>query len=282
MKPLEQLDDVQLLEAALEEFQRATELPVVFGGYEADGATMVTALLGNRTDSLRGLLVEEGRGLGGKAMVEARPRFTVDYGRSQNITHDYDREVIGEGIKSLVAVPVLVGNSVRVVLYGGSYQQTTLASIMQKPLSEITSVLSEEVRVRDEVDRRTGPISTIPQRDLPAEQLEELRESYAEMRSIADSITSPALRARLEALQQRLARLSGAAPPREGNRVKLAKREIDVLAHAALGSTNAEIAQALGLQAGTVKGYLRSAAVKLRCSSRHATVIAARREGLIP
>ena len=112
---------------------------------------------------------------------------------------------------------------------------------------------------------------------------EELRETYAELRSIAAVIDDPSLRARLDRLEQRLAALSNdsAEPPLELD-VRLSPREIDVLACAALGATNAEIATTLELKEGTVKSYLQSAMAKLDASTRHAAVVTARRAGILP
>jgi len=70
-------------------------------------------------------------------------------------------------------------------------------------------------------------------------------------------------------------------PPLELD-VRLSSREIDVLACAALGATNAEIAATLDLKEGTVKSYLQSAMAKLDASTRHAAVVTARRAGLLP
>lgn len=282
MKDLERLSDAQLLDAALAEFGRATNLPIVFGGYHHDGAATVTAISGNRTPSLKQLRVETGRGLGGRALLEARPRFTANYERSKYITHDYDREIVTEGIRSLVAVPVVVGGDVRAVLYGGAYEQTPLAPFIQSPVAEVANEFARELRIRDEVLRRAEVVSVPPPpRDVPTPVLEELRSSYAELRSVSNRIDDPELRSKLVAIEQKLAKLGGTAEPAEST-VKLAPREIDVLSHVALGRTNVEVGRALGLTESTVKAYMKTAASKLGCSNRHAAVAAARREGLIP
>ena len=64
--------------------------------------------------------------------------------------------------------------------------------------------------------------------------------------------------------------------------MRLSPREIDVLACAALGDTNAEIAATLALKEVTVKSYLQAAMAKLDASTRHAAVAKARRAGLLP
>jgi len=73
--------------------------------------------------------------------------------------------------------------------------------------------------------------------------------------------------------------LAASVPP--GAR-ELTAREIDVLAHAAIGATNSEIAEQLGVSGETVKSYLRSAMGKLRARSRHGAVVHARAAGAIP
>jgi DNA-binding NarL/FixJ family response regulator len=62
----------------------------------------------------------------------------------------------------------------------------------------------------------------------------------------------------------------------------LSPREVDVLACAALGATNSEIAAELALRETTVKSYLGAAMSKLDASTRHAAVAKARRAGLLP
>ena len=120
---------------------------------------------------------------------------------------------------------------------------------------------------------------------LDATQREDLRESFAELRSIAASLTDDSLRGRIESVERRLLGLAGAeaAPPTEPvQTVRLSPREMDVLACAAMGATNGEIAAQLGLREGTIKAYLGAAMSKLDASTRHAAVARARRMGLLP
>jgi DNA-binding CsgD family transcriptional regulator len=85
------------------------------------------------------------------------------------------------------------------------------------------------------------------------------------------------LRAQLRVLAERLAR--GRA---SGSVAALSARELDVLAHVALGCTNAEAAKRLSLKPETVKSYLRSATAKLSAHTRHEAVAKARRARLLP
>lgn len=276
--------DAQVLARAVAELARRTRFPVAFGGLEHGDAIHITSIVGARTRSLEGLVVEASRGLGGRALVEKRPRLALDYRSARTITHDYDRAVLGEGISTLFAVPVLVGGRARGVIYCGSWAETPLGDVVARPAFAVADELSSELRIREEVRRRLalGPARGEASA-LPAAAREELRETYAELRSIAAGIEDPAMRERLARLEHRLATLSQSekTPPLELD-VHLSPREIDVLACAALGSTNAEIAATLSLREGTVKSYLQSAMAKLDASTRHAAVARARRAGLLP
>jgi DNA-binding CsgD family transcriptional regulator len=276
--------DEQLVARAVGELARRTRFPVAFGGLEHHGAVHVTAVVGNRTRSLDGLVVEAARGLGGRALVEKRPRLAVDYGSSRSITHDYDRAVLGEGISTLFAVPVMVRGDARGVLYCGSWSQSPSGDLSTRPALTVAGELGTELHVREEVQRRLAamPPPATTSALAPAAR-EELRESYAELRSIAAKVEDPSVRARLSMIEHRLAALShdGGEGPVETD-VHLSPRETDVLACAALGATNAEIATTLSLKQVTVKSYLQAAMAKLDASTRHAAVAKARRAGLLP
>ncbi|MGC5224816.1 helix-turn-helix transcriptional regulator [Micromonospora sp. DT81.3] len=279
--------DTQLVAGAVREIAKRTRFPVAFGGLEVDGAVRISSVVGTRTRSLDGLTVRRDRGLGGKAMTELRPRMTPDYRTARHITHDYDVHVLGEGITTLLAVPVVVDGVTRGVLYGGSWDSANVGDVVAAPAFHVADALAAELRIRDEVRRRVDSMATaVPPASgpLPASQREELRESYAELRGIAASVQDAALRERLEKLERRLAALSGEEHPTTGPflDVRLSPREIDVLACAALGATNAQIAATLELREGTVKAYLGSAMAKLEASTRHAAVARARRAGLLP
>lgn len=276
--------DVQLVARSVAELARRTRFPVAFGGLQRDGAIHVTSVAGARTRSLDGLVVQAMRGLGGRALVEKRPRLAADYRSARTITHDYDHAVLGEGISTLFALPVVVEGDIRGVLYCGSWTEASVGDVVSRPALGVADELATELRVRAEVERRLASValpSGAP--TFPPAVREELRESYAELRSIAATVQDDALRDRLRHLERRLAALSrDEQSPGDAADVHLSRRETDVLACVALGATNFEIATTLGLKEMTVKSYLSSAMTKLDASTRHAAVAKARRSGLLP
>lgn len=284
MRRPEEPNEQQLLEEAVADLAAATHFPLAFGGLEYGGAVTIASLVGNRTHSLDGLRIQPERGLGGKAMAERRPRITGNYETSKHITHDYDGRVLPEGIVTLLAVPVVVSGRTRGILYGGSHSFAPVGDVFAKPALAIADKLGQEIRVRDEVARRlalVAPEAEIAPRLAPAQQ-QDLRESYAELRTIAAGVEDPALREKLQAVERRLAGLSLSGAQQAMTDVRLSPREIDVLACAALGYRNAEVGHVLGLTESTVKSYLSAAMSKLDASTRHAAVAAARKQGIIP
>lgn len=275
--------ETELVANAVSELARRTRFPVAFGGLIEEGVVSVTSIVGNRTRSLDGLRVRPERGLGGRAMMELRPRMTSDYGSSQQITHDYDMFVLGEGLRTLLALPIVVRGRPRGVLYAGTWDEEPVGGITTAPAMQVAQSVADELRIRDEVEQRLRARATDDA--VAAPQREQLRESFAELRSIAASIDDDSLRSRIARVERRLAVLAGDAVPVTTGpvpTVRLSPREIDVLACAALGATNAEIASRLGLREGTVKAYLGTAMSKLDASTRHSAVAKARRAGLLP
>lgn len=280
--PITVESEAELVANAVRELARRTRFPVAFGGLIDEGVVSVTSIVGARTRALDGLRVRPERGLGGRAMMELRPRMTSDYGSSRQITHDYDVFVLGEGLRTLLALPIVVQGRPRGVLYAGAWAEERIGGVTTAPAMQVAQSVADELRIRDEVQRRLRAAS--PAAVAPA-QREELRESFAELRSIAATVDDADIRARLAQVEHRLLTLAGDDLPTTTGPVPvihLSPRETDVLACAALGSTNAEIAAHLSLREGTVKAYLGTAMSKLDASTRHAAVAKARRAGLLP
>nr|WP_202489497.1 helix-turn-helix transcriptional regulator [Streptomyces sp. SID8381] len=264
--------------------RRATGLPVAFGGLVEPGRPRVriSELTGTATLALSALAVVSGNGLGGKAVALARPCAVTDYSMSRQISHEYDAAVAAEGLRSVLAVPVVVRRRVRGVLYGALRtaqplgDRTLSAAVAAARDVEQALVVREEARALLAAARPGAGAGT--GEPAAGAAWEQVREAHAALRALAPRIADPALRAELLSA----CGLLTAATPEPAAAVRLAPREVDVLACVAAGATNAGAAARLGLSAETVKAYLRSAMRKLGAHTRGEAVTAARRAGVLP
>ncbi|QDQ92081.1 helix-turn-helix transcriptional regulator [Rhodococcus sp. WB9] len=258
--------------------------PVLFGGEVQDGTLHLSEFVGTRTNNLKGLAIPSRSGLGGRVVAQRTPVAVNDYGRSSTITHHYDRPVLSEGLRSILAVPVMVRGSSRAVLYAAIRDCAPIGDRTADIVVAASRRLGTEIAIRDEVDRRLEMMKTLDVGGAGGATTEELRDIHAELRSVAQTVADTSLQARLRGLSQRLAGIL--CPDADGGDedpgVHLTPREIDVLSHVALGCTNSEAAQRLSVGPETVKSYLRSAMSKLDARSRHEAVVTARRLGLLP
>ncbi|WP_326609936.1 helix-turn-helix transcriptional regulator [Streptomyces scopuliridis] len=275
------------MRAALLRLRRTTGLPVAFGGLLHEAGRMdIAELNGASTGALRGLAISAGNGLGGKSIALSRPCAVTDYRVARHISHEYDAAVAAEGLRSVLAVPVVVRRTVRGVLYGALRSALPIGERTFDAAVAAARDVEQALVVRDEV-RRLLSVSREPTPGPAA--WEEVRAAHSELRALAPRVVDAELRAELLAVCGRLAGASdpmGASGPAGGAPrlapVTLAPREVDVLTCVASGSTNATAAELLGLRPETVKGYLRSAMRKLGTHTRLEAVVAARRAGLLP
>ncbi|MFE3797841.1 response regulator transcription factor [Nocardia tengchongensis] len=274
--------DGDALRAELRGLAALSKLPVVFGGEVHAGTLVLSEFVGTRTNGMRGLAVAPSSGLGGSVVASGRPRSVADYRSAATITHHYDGPVLGEGLRAVVAVPVVVKGEARAVIYVATRESGVIGDGVADEMVQAARRLSTELVIRDEVDRRLR-LSFARDALTSANSIatEQLRDLHAELRGITQVVSDATARARLRDVTEKLARLvSGVAAADDA--VTLAPRELDVLAHIALGCTNLEAAQRLSLRAETVKSYLRSAMTKLGAHNRHEAVVRARRLGLLP
>ncbi|MFB7116205.1 response regulator transcription factor [Streptomyces sp. NPDC056190] len=268
------------IRGALVRLRRATGLPVAFGGLVEPGRPRVriSELTGTTTLALRALAVSSGNGLGGKAVALARPCAVTDYSLSPRISHEYDVPVAAEGLRSVLAVPVVVRRRVRGVLYGALRTAQPLGdrtlSAAVEAARDVEQALVAEEQARDLLTASRAAATPDPADGVAWEQV---REAHAALRALAPRISDPGLRAEL---LNACGLLTTAATPVAG--VSLAPREIDVLTCVAAGATNAAAATRLGLSPETVKSYLRAAMRKLGAHTRGEAVATARRAGVLP
>lgn len=275
--------DADATRSALRTIRTRTELPVAFVGLVDDDHVVLNGGVGLRTPALSGLPVARGAGLGGHVLRTGRPTAVADYGTA-GITQHYHAHVQAEGLRSMVAVPLAVNGIVRAVFYAADRRESTFGDSILGAVAQTVRDLAYELRVRDEVERRMqfAEAAAAERSALGGVDRELLREVFSELRALAGEITDGAVRSRLEAACGRITDVGRPAEPAAQPERPLTARELDALAHVALGCTNAEVAQRLSISAETVKAYLRSAGQKLGTRTRFEAVTRARSLGLLP
>ncbi|MGC5567262.1 response regulator transcription factor [Streptomyces sp. FR-108] len=298
--------DAVELRGALLRLRRETGLAVVFGGLVEPGRAQVriSELNGTTTAALSALAVSSGNGLGGKAVALARPCAVTDYSSSRRISHEYDVAVAAEGLRSVLAVPVVVRRRVRGVLYGALRSAQPLGDRTLAAAVAAARDVEQSLAVRDEAYGLLTAAREPGAQGADGVARERLREAHSALRALAPRVMDPALRADLLSVCETLAASPGPARTtgsgqspgavrspgsvqlpgsvRAAVQVRLTPRELDVLSCVAVGRTNAGAGERLGLRAETVKAYLRSAMRKLGAHTRLEAVVAARRAGLLP
>ncbi|OPC83991.1 hypothetical protein B4N89_26395 [Embleya scabrispora] len=279
------------LARAVERFRARTGVDVAFAGPCPSTADrlVISYLSGTSTRVLAGLTVVAGSGVGGKAMTTRRPVRVVDYVAASAISHEYDRAVTTEGVRAVFAVPVPVSGAaggrggVAAVLYGALRRPSDFGDGILTTACDAAREVGHEIAVAREVEQRMARAA-----ELPGWAALEIRLAHADLLALAGAAAEddPVLGERLRAVCGRLARTAasvgeGGGGARSGQ-PRLTVRETDVLALVGVGRTNAEVGQALGVGAETVKSYLRSAMRKLGAHNRVEAVGAARAAGLLP
>jgi DNA-binding CsgD family transcriptional regulator len=272
--------DRELLRAALRTLVDSTGLDAFLAGLVDQHALTITELVGTRTRSLDRLFVQPGEGVGGGAMARHRLTAVADYLAAAHISHHHDEAVRREGLRSMMALPILVHGQTRGVVYAATRTPIVIGDRLADDLTAGVRAIERELLVRDEVDRRIAiiraeePELVRDDRDVR----EALRIAHGELVALASSTDDSELATRLRAITDHLdgGTASAADAPR------LSRRELDVLTQVALGCSYPEVANRLLLQPGTVKSYMQAITAKLGVHSRHEAVATARRFRLIP
>ncbi|WP_333619547.1 LuxR C-terminal-related transcriptional regulator [Dietzia sp.] len=297
--------DRAAIRAALDELRKRTGVPLVAGGYVGENKTLhVCEAHGLSTLQDIDVEVAPGVGVGGRIVATGKPFGVTEYLRSGVISHEFDELVRTEGVRSVAAIPAIVGDSVRAVLY---VAMRTNVRFGEKSLAEMTAVgrrLEQHLAVADALEGNNagrglgaraarGSLSAgvggslggaahaegdtaVPEFDAALVH-ERMRETHAKLRVLSSRTEDPLTRMELESIAADLV-----APSSQVSAAKLARRELDVLACVAQGKTNIETGQIMGIGAETVKSYLRSAMRKLDAHTRYEAVNAARRIGALP
>ncbi len=272
-------DDEEAVRAALSSLKNATGIPVtMYGTLLADNRLQITQWVGLRTPALQNLIIDAGVGVGGRVVSTRRAVGVTDYARANTISHENDRAMQDEGLHSVVAVPVIVQREIRGVLYVGVHSPVRLGDKVIEEVTMTARSLEQDLAVNSAMRRADGAKGAAARGNvMNGAEWEQIRSTHSKLRMLANRVEDDDVRRELEMLCDQMV-----SPVRVKQSTKLSARELDVLSCVALGHTNIEAAEEMGIGAETVKSYLRSVMRKLGAHTRYEAVNAARRIGALP
>ena len=272
-------DDEDAVRAALSSLKTATGIPVtMYGTLLADNRLQITQWVGLRTPALQNLIIEAGQGVGGRVVAVRRPVGVSDYVRAKSITHEYDKAMQDEGLHSVVAVPVIVQREIRGILYVGVHSPVRLGDKVIEEVTMTARCLEQDLAANAALRGVNGAKGAASRGNvMNGAEWEQIRATHSKLRMLANRVDDEDLRKEIESLCDQMV-----SPVRVKQTTKLSARELDVLSCVALGHTNVEAAEEMGIGAETVKSYLRSVMRKLGAHTRYEAVNAARRIGALP
>lgn len=273
-------DDDDAIRAALTSLKTATGIPVtMYATVFGENKLQVSAWVGLRTPALQNIIIDAGAGVGGRVLATKRPVGVSDYTRATVISHEYDKAIQDEGLHSIVAVPVIVNRDVVGVLYVGVHSSLRLGDKVIEEVTMTARALEQDLAINAAFRRADGPRAGAVKsgRVMNGAEWEQIRSTHSKLRMLANRVGDDSLRKEIEELCDQMV-----TPVRMKQTTKLSARELDVLACVALGHTNVEAAEEMGIGAETVKSYLRSVMRKLGAHTRYEAVNAARRIGALP
>lgn len=272
-------DDEESVRAALSSLKTATGIPVtMYATLLADNRLQITQWVGLRTPALQNLLIDAGVGVGGRVITTRRAVGVSDYTRATTISHENDSVIQDEGLHSIVAVPVTVQREIRGVLYVGVHSPVRLGDKVIEEVTMTARTLEQDLAVNSVMRHADGGKGGASRgHAMNGAEWEQVRSTHSKLRMLANRVEDEELRKELEALCDQMV-----SPVRVKQSTKLSARELDVLSCVALGHTNVEAAEEMGIGAETVKSYLRSVMRKLGAHTRYEAVNAARRIGALP
>ncbi|MTD58931.1 GAF domain-containing protein [Amycolatopsis sp. RM579] len=264
----------QAVTAALARLRRRTGVQLAFAGQVGESGVVLNAFDGAVVGPLRGALLQEGHGVGGRVAAQQRALSIQDYVGSPMITHRYDRIIRAESLRAMAAAPVVVARRSVGVLYVALRTSQREMGRLLDAVSHEARALEQNLAVNDVLRRLRDRHDGSPDRIRRSR----VAEAYADLRALAGETGDPGLRARL----LKTAGLLVDDPAPAADVPRLTGREKDVLALLSTGLSNQAIAQRLGIGLYTVKDHVKNLLAKLGAEGRMEAAARARGLGLTP
>jgi LuxR family transcriptional regulator, regulator of acetate metabolism len=180
------------------------------GELEPAGDIVLGHAVRTRTDAVDGLVVPPGVGLAGLVMETGRPEWVADYPNAADVGRHFGTQAEREGIRGMIAVPLVHGGRRLGVLYAADRDETQYGDLAVTAL-EAAAVRAANAAVVAERARHSAEVAVHEERRRLALQLHDtvgamLFTIGAGVRSLGDDLARhPDLRARLETIERQAA-----------------------------------------------------------------------------
>jgi signal transduction histidine kinase len=180
------------------------------GEVDHTGNLVLAHSVRTRTDAIDGLVVPPGIGLGGRILQTGRPDWVPNYTIDADLINPFVAQVEREGLKGVVAVPLVHAGHIFGVLYGADRAETTYGDLTLEAL-EAASARATSAAIVAERARHSAEIAVHEERRRLAMQLHDtvgamLFTIGAGVRKLGDDLAHhPDLQAQLEAIERQAA-----------------------------------------------------------------------------
>jgi signal transduction histidine kinase len=180
------------------------------GEVDASGDIVLGHAVRTRTDAVDGLVVPPGVGLGGLVMQTGRPAWVADYPSASELSRQFSRQAEREGVRGMIAVPLVHGGRPLGVLYAADRAETHYGDLAVTAL-QAAAARAANAAVVAERARHSAEVAVLEERRRLAMQLHDtvgamLFTIGAGVRSLGDDLArQPDLRARLETIERQAA-----------------------------------------------------------------------------
>jgi len=127
------------------------------GDPAGDDEIVLDHAVNTTTGLVKGLVVPVGVGLGGRVLAARRPLWVSNYCTAPDITHHFKTEAAAEGLKGMMAVPIMHASQMLGVLYGANRYETAFGDRTAQALEQLAvrtataQVVAERARHAAEV-----------------------------------------------------------------------------------------------------------------------------------
>lgn len=203
------LDDSVAMNSVARRIRELGAFDMSLVGRVETGSRMVhRSWQGTMSTALHRLVVPEGLGLGGKSIAQRRPVWVPDYQSSNAITHEFDELVAQEGLRAMLAVPMIYDREVLGAVYVGIRTQASFGDQVIAQLEEAAAAASVSLISSHRAKMQTGVALDAARRRMAAELHDSVSPVLfrigAELRSLRSMQDLDRIRGRIDEVERQV------------------------------------------------------------------------------